>query len=154
MDRGTEAEAGVQKGMLCLGRCSDCSLHPPRQTSSGARRLFLRNICISGRFTSTKDSLNLLQRPRESSINQPLVKAEAWGGGETPNENTAWQWWQGSDKKVNWSILLFTFYKLLSVSRHLCWDSGSLGVYSVMDDKARNTCPVCVFNRMHNGSYW
>lgn len=62
-------------------------------------RLFFRYICIFGSFTSTKESLNLLQWPRESSINQQLVKVKAWGGGETRNKNTAWPWWQGSDKK-------------------------------------------------------
>lgn len=97
------------------------NLHLPGQATSGGNRLFFRHICIFGGFISTKDSLNLLQWPREGSTNQQLVKVGACGGGETQNENTAWQWWQGSDKKVNWSILLFTFYKLLSVSLLGLW---------------------------------
>lgn len=111
-----EAGAGLQKPMLTLSRHPGCGLHLPGQATSGANRLFFRPICIFGGFTSTKDSLNLLQWPREGCINQQLTKVEACGEEETQNENTAWQWWQGSDKKVNWSILLFTFYKLLSVS--------------------------------------
>lgn len=52
----------------------------PLQVEVGS---FFRYIRIFGGFTSTKGSLSLLQWPRESSINQQLVKAEVWGGRET-----------------------------------------------------------------------
>lgn len=86
-----EAGAGVQKPMLTLSRHPGSGLHLPGQATSG-NRPFFRHICGLGGFTSAKYSLNLLQWPREGSINQQLVKVEAYGGGETQNENTAWQW--------------------------------------------------------------
>lgn len=75
-----------------LSRNPGCALHLPGQATSGENRLFFRHIGIFGGFTSTKSSLNLLQWPREGSINQQLVKVEVCGGEETQNENPAWQW--------------------------------------------------------------
>lgn len=60
----------VCRNPCSLGRRSGCGLHLPGQTTSGGSRLFFRYICIFGGFTSTKVSLNLLQWPRESSINK------------------------------------------------------------------------------------
>lgn len=75
----------MPKPLLSLSRHPGCGLHLPGQATSGGNRPFLRHICIFGGFTSVKGSLNLLQWPREGSINQQLVKVEACGGGETQN---------------------------------------------------------------------
>lgn len=77
-----EAGAGTETHAH-LSRNPGCGLHLPGQATSGGNRLFFRHICIFSGFTSTKDSLSLLQWPREGSINQQLVKVEACGGEET-----------------------------------------------------------------------
>lgn len=69
-----------------LLRRSGCSPHLPGQTTWGGSKLFFTWICVSGGFASTGDSWNLPQWPRESPINQQLVKAETWGGGESHHE--------------------------------------------------------------------